>query len=130
MAGVRCAGHRIPLRVSPVCPRLRAQARHSFFPATGVRHGITAGQRRAGHPGTSPAGRQSVNRSRKRSLLTLPKYFGKLYRLPNLLRNIMKKMIAAVLAGLFAAVTASSIVVAAEPKKDDAKKTEKKADKK
>ena len=37
----------------------------------------------------------------------------------------MKKMIAALLAGLFAAVTASSVVIASEPKKDDMKKTEK-----
>ena len=33
----------------------------------------------------------------------------------------MKKMIAAVLAGLFAAVTASSVVIASEPKKDEKK---------
>jgi hypothetical protein len=35
--------------------------------------------------------------------------------------NTMKKMIAAVLAGLFAAVTASSVVIASEPKKDEKK---------
>jgi hypothetical protein len=74
---------------------------------------------------------ESVNRSRKGSLLSLPRYFGKLYSSVQPLEEItMKKMIAAVLAGLFAAVTASSIVVAAEPKKDDMKKTEKKAEKK
>ena len=71
-----------------------------------------------------------VNRSGTVPLLSVPKYFGSQCSYPTSRGNTMKKMIAAVLAGLFAAVTASSIVVAAEPKKDDAKKTEKKAEKK
>ena len=78
--------------------------------------------------GLDPA--SSVNRSGTVPLLSVPKYFGSQCSYPTSRGNTMNKMLAAVLAGLFAAVTASSIVVAAEPKKDDAKKTEKKAEKK
>ena len=91
---------------------------------------IRSGRSYAADGRADPGEVSRVNRSGTVPLLSVPKYFGLQCSYPTSRGNTMKKMIAAVLAGLFAAVTASSIVVAAEPKKDDAKKTEKKAEKK